>query len=108
MKRSASVLMNSIAATPLLDDEKLHLRLYTGPKTFESVAAIAQVHSLLGSLSGSYEIEVLKGDKYREQAQADEALFTPLLVRLRPGPVLRVSMPQGSSEELRRAVLSCA
>src|SRR5215475_856274 len=84
---------------------KLHLRLYTGERTFDTKAAISQVHSLLGAFFGSYELEVLDCEEHRDLAIEDEALLTPMLVRVSPGPVVRVLMPQNSSEVLRQKVL---
>lgn len=93
--------MNRIAPA----SQKVHLRLYTGQKTFESRAAVSQVQSLIGSLPGSFEIEVLDTAEYRDQAADDQVMFTPLLVRISPEPVVRVSMPQANSAALREAVL---
>ena len=85
---------------------KLHLRLYTGQTTFDTKAAISQVHSLLGSFRGSYELEVLDTEEHRDSAIRDEALLTPMLVRVSPGPVIRVLMPQNNSETLRQKLLN--
>src|SRR5436190_9354689 len=84
---------------------KLHLRLYTGERTFDTKAAISQVHSLLGSFFGSYELEVLDSEEHRDLAMKDEALLTPMLVRVSPGPVLRILMPQNNSDVLRQKLL---
>src|SRR5688572_30599475 len=85
---------------------KLHLRLYTGQRTFDTKAAINQIHSLLGAFVGSYELEVLDKEEHRDLALQDEALFTPLLVRLSPGPVVRLLMPQNNQETLRQKILT--
>ncbi len=85
--------------------EKLHLRLYTGLPTFDSKAALSQVHSLLGLLRGSYEIEVLDEEESREDEE-NQARFTPVLVRVSPSPTLRLPMPQATSEALKNALLS--
>jgi hypothetical protein len=84
---------------------KLHLRLYTGERTFDTKAAISQVHSLLGSFFGSYELEVLDSEEHRDLAIEDEALLTPMLVRVSPGPVVRLLMPQNNSDVLRQKLL---
>jgi hypothetical protein len=84
---------------------KLHLRLYTGERTFDTKAAISQVHSLLGAHRGSYELEVLDSEEHRELAIEDEALLTPMLVRVSPGPILRLLMPQNNQETLRRKLM---
>jgi len=85
---------------------KLHLRLYTGPRTFDTKAAINQVHSLLGSFSGSYELEVLDTEQHRDLAIQDEALFTPMLVRISPGPIVRLIMPQTNQEILKQKLFA--
>jgi hypothetical protein len=85
---------------------KLHLRLYTGQRTFDTKAAITQVHSLLGSFRGSYELEVLDSEEHRDLAIRDEALLTPMLVRVSPGPIVRLIMPQNNSEVLRQKLLN--
>jgi hypothetical protein len=85
---------------------KLHLRLYTGERTFDTKAAISQVHSLLGAHRGSYELEVLDTDEHRQLAIQDEALLTPMLVRVSPGPVVRLLMPQNNQEILRQKLFA--
>jgi hypothetical protein len=86
---------------------KLHLRLYTGrTTTFDTKAAISQVHSLLGAFRGSYELEVLDTEDHRDLAIRDEALLTPMLVRVSPGPVVRLIMPQNNSETLRQKLFN--
>lgn len=81
---------------------KLHLRLYTGERTFDTKAAISQVQSLLGTHRGSYELEVLDSEEHRDLAMRDEALLTPCLIRISPGPVVRLLMPQNNSDTLRQ------
>jgi hypothetical protein len=78
---------------PAHASSKLHLRLYTGHHQFERKASLGQVHSLLESLTDSYELEVLDGEEFREMAAGDEALFTPMLIRLSPTPVVHIAMP---------------
>lgn len=90
--------------SPAKDKSKLHLRLYTGHHTFERKASLGQVHSLLESVK-NYELEVLDGEAFRDLAATDQALFTPMLIRLSPAPVRRIAMPQG---EQRRAKASLA
>lgn len=85
---------------------KLHLRLYTGERTFDTKAAITQVHSLLGNFRGSYELEVLDTEEHRALAIEDEALLTPMLVRVSPSPIVRLIMPQNNSDVLRQKLLN--
>ena len=92
--------------SPRIVRTKLHLRLYTGERTFDTKAAISQVHSLLGTHRGSYELEVLDSEEHRELAIEDEALLTPMLVRVSPGPVVRLLMPQNNQEVLRQKLFA--
>ena len=57
-------------------------------------------------MNASYELEVLDKEDHRQLAIQDEALFTPMLVRVSPGPVLRLLMPRDNQETLRRELLS--
>jgi hypothetical protein len=101
--------MNMLALDPrrlIPPQPKLHLRLYTGPRTFDTKAALSQVHSLLGTFFGSYELEVLDTEEHRDLAIEDEALLTPMLVRVSPGPIIRLLMPQNNSETLRQKIFS--
>lgn len=82
----------------------LKLRLYVGETTFESTAAIAQVHALLQRLGSNYSLEVLDVEMYRAQALEDAVPFTPILMRLEPLPVIRVGVPAANPDELERAL----
>jgi hypothetical protein len=96
--------LNADPADPRTPDSisTIHLRLYIRQRTFETKAAIRQVHSLLESLGGSYELQVLDVDEYRNLAMEDQVPFTPMLVRLNPAPILWISMPQQNHETLWR------
>ena len=85
--------------------ERLHLRLYTGTRNFEYKASLQQLHGMLETVESSYELEVLDGTEFRDLAMQDEALFTPVLVRVSPLPVVRLLMPQPNSHFLKRAIL---
>jgi hypothetical protein len=78
----------------------LKLRLYLASSTFESTAAIAQVHSLLQKHGSSYILEVLDVNDHRALALEDAVPFTPILLRLEPLPIVRVGMPAASVAEL--------
>lgn len=95
--------MNSTADSPL---HKLHLRLYTGHQAFDRKAALRQVRDLLDIETGNYELQVLDGQEFRDLARQDEVVMTPMLVRVSPLPVVRVFMPQPSSDALREALNS--
>ena len=90
---------------PTQKSRLLRLRLYTGQRNFEYKASLSQLHGVLEDVADSYELEVLDGKEYREQAIKDGAPFTPLLVRVSPQPVVRIAMPQPTMEILRRAIL---
>ena len=97
--------MNSLA---MPDARKLHFRLYTGRQAFDRKAALRQIRDLLEDEPGNYELEVLDGQEFRDLAKQDEVVMTPMLVRVNPLPVIRIFMPQQSSEVLRRALSSSA
>ena len=82
----------------------LKLRLYVANPTFESTAAIAQVHSLLQKLGASYSLEVLEVQEHREQALEDGVPLTPLLLRLAPLPIQRIAVPAANVDELESAL----
>jgi hypothetical protein len=82
----------------------IKLRLYVASRTFEATAAIAQVHSYLQKHGPSFVLEVLDVNEYRDLALEDEVPFTPLLVRVEPGPILRISMPASNLQELEIAL----
>lgn len=86
------------------DSRVLHLRLYTGQRNFEYKASLRQLHGVLENFSSSYELEVLDGKEFRDLAMEDEAPFMPLLVRIRPLPIVRLSMPQPTKNDLQRAL----
>lgn len=93
--------MNSLANNPA---PKLHFRLYTGRQLFERKAALRQVRDILEVEAGNYELQVLDGQEFRDLARQDQVVMTPMLVRVSPLPVIRVFMPQPSSDELRRVL----
>jgi hypothetical protein len=82
----------------------IKLRLYVANPTFEATAAIAQVHSLLQKLGSSYILEVLDVNDHRALALEDAVPFTPILLRLEPLPVIRISMPASNISELEAAL----
>jgi hypothetical protein len=88
------------------DSRVLHLRLYTGQRNFEYKASLRQLHGVLENFEASYELEVLDGKEFRDLAMEDEAPFIPLLVRISPLPMVRLSMPQATKDDLQRALFS--
>lgn len=82
----------------------IKLRLYVANPTFEATAAIAQVHSLLQKAGASYILEVLDVHDHHAQALEDEVPFTPILLRLEPLPVIRISVPAANVSELEAAL----
>ena len=83
----------------------LKLRLYISDHTFETVAAIGQVHSFLQKHGSSYSLEILNAQENIELVRQDEVPFTPMLLRLEPLPVLRIGMPAKHLAELETALL---
>jgi hypothetical protein len=49
---------------------------------------------------------VLDTEEHRQLAIQDEALLTPMLVRVSPGPVIRVLMPERNQETLRQKLFA--
>jgi hypothetical protein len=68
-------------------------------------AAVAQVHSFLQKHGSSYTLEILDVRENIELARQDEVPFTPMLMRLNPGPILRIGMPAKHLAELETALL---
>ena len=82
----------------------IKLRLYVANPTFESTAAVAQVHSLLQKLGASYILEVLDVHDHHALALEDAVPFTPILLRMEPLPVIRIGMPAANLPELEAAL----
>jgi hypothetical protein len=93
--------MKSVATSP---KRKIHLRLYTGQHPFDRTASLRQLHELLSAQSGSYELEVLDSQEFRELATKDGVSFSQVLVRLSPPPIVRLPMPQPSCDALKKAL----
>ena len=83
----------------------LKLRLYVLEHTFEAKAAVAQVQSFLQKHGTTYSLEILDVHENRELAIVDEIPFTPMLLRLSPAPLLRISMPAQNLTQLETALL---
>jgi hypothetical protein len=83
----------------------LKLRLYLSDHTFETVAAVAQVHSFLQKHGSTYALEILDVHENQDLVRQDEVPFTPMLLRLEPAPVLRIGMPAKNLSELETALL---
>ena len=84
--------------------KKIHLRLYTGQHPFDRTASLRQLNELLSAQSGSYELEVLDSQEFREMATKDGVSFSQVLVRLSPPPIVRLPMPQPSCDALKKAL----
>lgn len=96
--------MKSIATSAPPTKRKIHLRLYTGQQPFDRAASLRQLHDLLSAQGGSYELEVLDSQEFRELATKDGVSFSQVLVRLSPPPIVRLPMPQPSCEALKKAL----
>lgn len=83
----------------------LKLRLYIAQHTFESTAALAQVQSFLQKYGSTYSLEVLDVQLNRELSLQDQIPLTPMLLRLEPGPILRIALPAQHLVELETALL---
>lgn len=96
--------MKSIATSAPAKKRMVHLRLYTGQQPFDRAASLRQLHDLLSAQGGSYELEVLDSQEFRELATKDGVSFSQVLVRLSPPPIVRLPMPQPSCDALKKAL----
>ena len=79
----------------------LKLRLYLSDHTFETVAAVAQVHSFLQKHGSTYALEILDVHENQDLVRQDEVPFTPMLLRLEPAKTNPSTLPVS---EYRRLV----
>lgn len=96
--------MKTIAKSAPATKRKIHLRLYTGQQPFDRTASLRQLNELLSAQGGSYELEVLDSQEFREMATKDGVSFSQVLVRLSPPPIVRLPMPQPSCDALKKAL----
>ncbi len=79
----------------------LELRLYIAGQTRKSVAALANLRRLCDEhLSGEYRIEIIDLMENPEQAQRDQILAIPTLVRRLPPPLKRIIGDLSNSERV--------
>jgi circadian clock protein KaiB len=74
------------------DDTRWTLRLYIAGRTPKSVAALANLKTLLHqqNLTDRYHLEVVDLMEHPERAKADQIIAIPTLVRRLPPPLKRI------------------
>jgi circadian clock protein KaiB len=71
--------------------EIYELRLYIAGQTRKSITALANLRRLCNEhLAGQYRIEIIDLMEHPEQAQHDQILAIPTLVRRLPEPIKRI------------------
>ena len=80
-------------------------RLYVADGAANSLLAIANLEAFCGEhLPHSSEISVLDVFKQPERALADSVMMTPMLIKLAPGPVVRIVGTLSNAETLLHAL----
>lgn len=83
-------------------EQRMRLRLYVAGTTPPSQRAQASLAALTSQLSAAaVELEVIDVIADPQAAERDNVIAAPLLVRLAPGPPLRVIGDLGDHERLR-------
>jgi circadian clock protein KaiB len=73
------------------EGEVYELRLYIAGQTRKSVAALANLRRLCEEhLAGQYRIEIIDLMEHPDQAQRDQILAIPTLIRRLPEPIKRI------------------
>jgi circadian clock protein KaiB len=81
--------------------ETYDLRLYIAGRTRRSVAALANLRRLCEEhLAGQYRIEIVDLMEHPDQAQRDQILAIPTLVRRLPEPIKRIIGDLSNSERV--------
>jgi circadian clock protein KaiB len=81
--------------------EVYELRLYIAGQTRKSVAALANLRRLCDEhLPGQYSIEIIDLLEHPDQAQHDQILAIPTLVRRLPEPIKRIIGDLSNSERV--------
>lgn len=81
--------------------EVYELRLYVAGQTRKSIAALANLRRLCEQhLAGQYRIEIIDLLEHPDQAQRDQILAIPTLVRRLPEPIKRIIGDLSNSERV--------
>ena len=82
-------------------EEVYELRLYIAGQTRKSITALANLRRLCDEhLAGQYRVEVIDLLEHPEQAQHDQILAIPTLVRRLPEPIKRIIGDLSNSERV--------
>ena len=81
--------------------EAYELRLYIAGQTRKSITALANLRRLCDEhLAGQYRIEIIDLLQHPEQAQHDQIVAIPTLVRRLPEPIKRIIGDLSNSERV--------
>jgi circadian clock protein KaiB len=94
-------MMKDYAAAEMDERSVIELRLYVAGQTRKSLAALANLRRICDEhLSGEYRVEIIDLMENPEQAQHDQILAIPTLVRRLPRPLKRIIGDLSDSERV--------
>ena len=83
------------------DQEVIELRLYIAGQTRKSIAALTNLRRICEEhLAGRYRVEVIDLMENPQQAQRDQIVAIPTLVRRLPEPIRRIIGDLSNSERV--------
>ena len=83
------------------DETVIELRLYIAGQTRKSIAALTNLRRICDEhLAGRYQVEVIDLLENPQQAQHDQILAIPTLVRRLPEPIRRIIGDLSNSERV--------
>jgi circadian clock protein KaiB len=83
------------------DEDIVELRLYIAGQTRKSIAALTNLRRICEEhLAGRYRVEVIDLMENPEQAQRDQIVAIPTLVRRLPEPIRRIIGDLSNSERV--------
>lgn len=91
-------------STRTSETKRVILRLYVAGGSPTSVRAVRNLERLCGECVEDYRIETIDVFENPRRALADDVLVTPMLVRVSPGPTLRI-LGDLSEDQTVRALL---
>jgi circadian clock protein KaiB len=94
-------MIKDYAAAEMDERSVIELRLYVAGQTRKSLAALANLRRICDEhLSGEYRVEIIDLMENPEQAQHDQILAIPTLVRRLPTPLKRIIGDLSNSERV--------
>jgi circadian clock protein KaiB len=89
----------------MINDSHFKFRLYVAGAGPHSTQAILNLNTICAEhLPNRHEIEVVDVTVDQGRALSDGVMLTPLLIRLSPGPVLKIAGTLSRSESVVRAL----